>query len=203
MISLLQSSWMVALVGGLLYLGTTFALLKPAHFAGVQAHREPVKYKPGEDPSWKFSNPEFDQLVNELKRERDALAVRTQELQELQSRLATERQELSSITQAVHQLQIEFDRSVIRFKAQEAENSKKQLKVVVGMSPEGAAAMLGEMPDEDVVKLMSLMKPDEAGAILDAMSRSGSPGAKRAAMLTDRMRRVLPATPGAKPPAAS
>lgn len=193
---------MVVLVGGLLYFGTTFALLTPAHFAGARAQPTMVRYAPGDDPSWRFRNPEFDQLVDELRREKDALALRQQELQELQTRLDAERQELNAATQMVHQLQVQFDNSLIKFKAQEIENLKKQLKVIASMSPEGVAAMMNEMPDEDVVKLLSMMKADEAGAALDAMSRSGSAGAKRTASLTEKMRRVVPATPGAKPTAA-
>ncbi len=193
---------MAVLLGGLLYLGTTFVLLKPSSFAGALANRETKTLAPGDDPSWKFLNPEFDQLVDELRREKDALALRSQQLQELQTRLEAERQEMQSATQMVHQLQIEFDQSFLKCKAQEVDNLKKQIKVIAGMSPEGVAAMMGEMTDDEVAKLLTLMKTDEAGAILDAMSTSGSAGAKRAVSLTDKMRRVMPVAPGAKPTAA-
>jgi len=112
--------------------------------------------------------------------------------------LSAERQELFAITQMVHQIQAEFDRNVIRFKGQEVENAKRQVKVITSMSPEGAAGMLAEMPDEEVVKLLTLMKPDEASAILEGMGKSPG-GTKRAATLTDMMRRVLPASTPAKP----
>jgi hypothetical protein len=48
------------------------------------------------------------------------------------------------------------------------------------------------------VKLLTLMKPDEASAILEAMGKVAG-GAKRAAALTDMMRRVLPPSSTAKP----
>ena len=193
MVSLLQSSWMVALVGGLLYLGTTAALLRPQHFPIVRPEQTDVKRSANDDPSWHFRNPEFDLMVDELRREKEALALKQQELQELQTRLAAERQELLSITQAVHQLQAEFDRNVIRFSSQEAENAKRQVKVLTTMTPAAAAGLLAEMPDDEVVKLLTLMKPDEASPILEAISATTG-GTKRAAMLTDKMRRVAPAT---------
>jgi flagellar motility protein MotE (MotC chaperone) len=199
MISLLQSSWMAALVGGLLYLGTTAVLLKPTHFTAARPESRHGFRSPNDDPSWRFRNPEFDQLLVELRREQEALALRAQELQDLQNRLAAERQELSSITQLVHQLQIEFDRNVVRFKDQETENLKRRVKVITAMSPEGASGLLAEMPDDDVVKLFALMKPDEVSGFLDTLSKSGSAGAKRAVALTDKMRLVLPAASPARP----
>jgi len=63
MISFLQSAWTVSLLGGLLYLGTTALLLKPSHFAGLQEAQTEVRRSPNDDPSWRFLNPEFDQLA--------------------------------------------------------------------------------------------------------------------------------------------
>lgn len=193
MIALLQSSWFVVLVGGLLYLGTTASLLRPAQFAGWVSAQAAATLSPDDAPSWRFKNPEFDQLVQELRRERETLALREQELRELQARLDAERLELQSVTQMVARLQGEFDRNVIRFQQQEAENLKRQLRVMAGLTPEAAARMVAELPEPEVVKLLSLMKPDEAAGLLDAIIQSGNDGAKRAAALTEKMRRVLPA----------
>lgn len=194
MIRLLQSPTAAAVIGTLLYLGTTVALLSPAKFAGARASQE-AKSSPENSPSWKFRNPEFDQWVTELKHEKEALAAREQELRELQTRLEAERAEIYSVTQAVQQLQAEFDKNVIRFKAQEVENLKRQSKVIAGMSPEGAAAMLNEMQDEQIVRLFFLMKADTTSAILDSLSKMGKPEAARAANLTEMLRRTLPAPP--------
>jgi flagellar motility protein MotE (MotC chaperone) len=50
--------------------------------------------------------------------------------------------------------------------------------------------MFAEMSDDDVVRILFVMKPDEASAILDTLSKSGE--AKRAALLTERLHQVLP-----------
>lgn len=190
MIRILQSSWLTALLGCLLYLGTTLALIQPEKFAA--AHLVPSDRSATDDPSWKFKNPEIDQWVAQMKDEKEALALREQQLNEWQSRLDAERQEISTVTQAVAQVQSDFDQNVIRFRAQEVDNVKHQAKLIAAMSPAGAAAMFGEMADDDVVRILFIMKTDEASTILDTMSKLGKPEAQRAAVLTGRLRQVLP-----------
>jgi flagellar motility protein MotE (MotC chaperone) len=188
----LTSSWLVALSGCLIYLGTTALLIRPAQFAGVRAMLADRKLTPDNDPSWKFKNPEFAQWVAEVKMEKSDLDERTQRLEELQTRLDTERQEFSTATQTIYQLQAEFDRNVVRLKSQEIVNLKQQAKVIAAMSPEGAAGMIAQMADDDVVRLLAVMKPDEASLLLDALSKQGMDGAKHAAQLTEKLRMVLP-----------
>jgi flagellar motility protein MotE (MotC chaperone) len=197
----LTSSWVAALLGCLVYLGTTAALIHPAQFAGVREMLATAKVTPDNDPSWKFKNPEFAQWVAELKMEKSDLDARAQQLQELQTRLEAQRQEFSTSTQAVNQLQAEFDRNVIRLKSQEMVNLKQQAKVIAAMSPEGAALMIAQMSDDDVVCLLAVMKADEASLLLDALSKQSANGAKHAAQLTGRLRMVLPpdASTAAKP----
>lgn len=196
MTRILQSSWFVALASCLLYLATTAALLRPEQLAGARVSTK-VSQSPNDDPSWKFRNPEFDQWIEEIKSEKEALNVREQQLRELQTRLDAEHQEILTLTQEVHQLQMNFDKGVVRFKEQEADNLKKQTKLVSGMSPEGAAAMLSQMQDDDVVRLLFSLKTDQAGAILDNMSKAGPVEAKRAASLSLRLQKVLPPERGA------
>jgi flagellar motility protein MotE (MotC chaperone) len=190
MIRLLQSSWLTALVGCLLYLGTTLVLFRAEHFAPVKAaasHRSA-----DDDPSWRFKNPEIDQWIAQMKDEKEAVATREQQLNEWQARLDAERQEITTVTQTVTLLQSDFDRNVVRLKAQDADNLKRQVKLISAMSPEGAVAMLGEMGDDDVVRMLFSMKVDEASLMLDTMSKQGKSEARRAALLTARLRQVLP-----------
>jgi flagellar motility protein MotE (MotC chaperone) len=193
MIRIFQSSWFVAFAGCVLYLATTVAVLNPSKFAGVQFANP--DFSAEDDPSWKFRNPEFNQWVAQIKSEKESLDTREQHLNELQTRLNAEMQEVSTVTQTVAQLQENFDQNVVRFKAQETDNVKHQAKLIAAMSPEGAVAMLTEMPDDDAVKILFTMKTDEASLILDALSKTGQPQAKRAAQLTERLHQVLQPTP--------
>jgi len=183
------------LIGGLLFFGTTAALLKPSQLPVLakEAGTDAI-HMGNNEPSWKFHNPEMDQWIQEIKHEKDALGLREQQLNELETRLNAERQELSVVTQAVYQMQADFDKNVVRLNAQDADNLKRQAKLLSSMSPEGAAATLTEMSDDDVVRILFTMKADDASIALDTLSKSGKAQAKRAAQIIERMRRTLPPT---------
>jgi len=201
MIRILQSSWMTALTGGLIYLGVTFALLSPAKFEGAraaQAEAETPK-SPNDEPSWKFRNPEMEQWMNELKHEKEALELRAQQLQELAVRLETDRKELNTVTQTVYQLQAEFDKNVLRINEQEAANLKRQVKMLSDMNSDAAAALIREMPEDEAVKILFLMKNDATGGILATMSQLGKSEALRAASIMEKLRRTLPPEPKTAP----
>lgn len=195
MIRILQSGWFAALVGCFLYLAITVFVLSPSKFAGAQFIKP--DYSADDDPSWRFRNPEFNQWVSQIQNEKAHLDLREQQLDEWQTRINTELQEMSLVTQTVVQLQSTFDKDVIRFKAQETDNVKHQAKLIAAMSPDGAVSMFGQMSDDDVVRILYVMKPDEASLILDTLSKTGE--AKRAALLTERLHQVLPEEAPANP----
>ena len=187
---------MTMLLGGLLFFGTTAALLKPSQLP-VIATADPVeeiKHAGNNEPSWKFRNPEMDQWIEEIKREKESLNVREQQLKDLETRLNSERQEMSVVTQAVSQMQADFDKNVIRLNAQDSDNLKRQAKLLSAMSPEGAAATLAQMADDDIVRILFSMKADDASLALDTLSKGGKEQAKRAATIIELMRHTLPPT---------
>ena len=192
---MIQSPATVLLLGGMVFFATMFAVLSGTHFGAVTPP-EKAAISASDDPSWKFHNPEVDQWVTQMKDEREALALRTQQLKEWEAQLNAQGKELSTVTHAVSNVQAAFDKRVVLFTEQEKENAKKQVKVIAGMSPDGAAAMLGEMSDTEITKLLYAMKNDLAGGILDAMSKQGQPQAKRAATLAQKLKAVMnaPAT---------
>ena len=194
MTRILQSPVTVGGLACLMFFLTMFAMLRLLPLGTVS----PVSKGPllaEDNPSWKFRNPELDQWVSQIKSERDALAAREDQLKEWEARLAAESREIAAVTQAVTRTQEEFDKRVLLFTDQQKDNVKKQLKVIAGMSPEGAATMLNELPDDETARLLYSMKADVSGAILDAMSKPGGAAAKRAATLTERIKDILPAPP--------
>ena len=185
MIKLLAHPWLSAPAGVFIYLLSTVlfwqtpkppprAALKNAyHFSG---------------PSWNFSNPEADQLIAELKIERKSVEQRGQQLDELAARLQNERVELAQVTQTVHQLQVDFDKSVLSVKDEEVGNLKKLAKVYAGMTPETAAAVLSEMDNESIVRILLYLKETETAAILEALAKKGEPEARRTAEISEQVR---------------
>ncbi|HWD18207.1 MAG TPA: hypothetical protein VHB20_02925 [Verrucomicrobiae bacterium] len=195
MIKLLTSNWLTAPIGAVVYL--TFTVIF------WQTPKPPPIVKAGPvttlvGPSWEFSNPEADQLVAELKAEKRAVAAREQQLNDMETRLQAERAELSQVTQSVRILQSDFDKAVVRVRADETVNLKKLAKVYSDMAPDTAANVLAQMDDIAIVKIMLFMKEAETTGILEALAKQNPAGARRTAAISDRLRLASNRPPTAK-----
>jgi flagellar motility protein MotE (MotC chaperone) len=176
-------------LGGLAFLLTMVLLLqKPL----ATANTPPAVETSTVIGFWERHNPEVDQVVEELRREKEALAKREADLRKLAAHLESERAEINTITQRVAQLQMDFDKNVVRIQEEEAANLKKVVRMYASMSPQSVLSILKEMDDPAVVKLLSVMKDSESGALLDGMAKESQDQAKRVAVLSDLLRKVLP-----------
>ena len=185
MIKLLTSPWTSVPVGALLFLASMLLFWKTPLPAALDRSRHET---PFHGPSWDFTNPEADQLIIELKSEKGALALRKQQLDELESRLNAQRQELAAATLAVRKLQDDFDKSVVRVQEAEVPNLKRLAKVYAGMTPDSASTVMSQMDDAVIVKIMSFMKDSETAAILETLAKKGPAEAKRAAAISEHVR---------------
>ena len=199
MIQFLQSKWMTVIAGTLTFVITTWFCLQPLKqiqkavaAKGIQGSNSPAL--PPNGPSWTFFNPELSQLVSDLKGEREALRIRSNQLDELEVRLNAERQEIFSVTQAVHLLRVDLDKSVTHISEEEAVNLKKVVKVYATMTPEGAARILKEMDDTQVVRILTSMKESLSAPILESFGQGAKDDAQRAATISNRLRLTLSAT---------
>ena len=166
--------------------------IEGAPFAGKTA--EEVQAAPG--PSWTFYNQEVEILLTQLLQQSNAFQVREKDLRELERRLAAERAELVSVTQSVWRLREDIDRKIIRIQEDEVANIKRLAKTYGGMEPASVAKIVKELDEKLAVKILSQMKDDQNGAILDALAKTDAEGARAAASLSDRLRLV----PTAKKP---
>lgn len=203
---ILQSPWVALLLAMLLYAGSTVLFWRSPQLPKIHVApegEEPVIKAPyvNHGPSWDFSNPEVDQLVRELRQERAAIAARSKQLDDLAARLKAEQAELQNATQAVHQLQRDFDLGVTRVKEEESTNLKRLARVYSTMEPDGASAILKQLDESTVVKVLSFMKEDQIAALLSTIARAGDPEAKRVALISERLRLLQSKsdTPKAKP----
>ena len=196
MIRILQTKWMVVTVGTLTYALTTWLCLQPQkkliRAAEVLRAAATPKRIVASGPSWTFQNPELNQLMAELKDEREALRVRASQLDELQARLNTERQEICQVTQTVSRLRKELDTTVSLVADEEVVNLKKLAKVYAFMSPVGAARILKEMDDAQIVTILALMKEAESAPILEGIGQGDKQDVKRAALISNRLRLTIP-----------
>jgi flagellar motility protein MotE (MotC chaperone) len=196
MIRLLKTKWMAVALAVAAYSLTTWLCLQPGKqlsriAAEIQRARQ-AGAAPG--PSWNFENPEMSHMVAELKDQREALRARSLKLDELEARLAAERQEIYSVTQAVFCLKTNIEATVTRVGEEEVVNFKKLAKIYATMSPEGAAHILREMEDEQIIKILALMKESESAPILESFGQGTKDEPKRAALLSNRLRLVVAST---------
>lgn len=190
--------WFVALAGALAYLGTTFFCFSTTQFTAPPRSETEENEHTGPVESWVFHNPEVDRMVEELRREKESLTLREQQMKDLETRLTIERQELGVITDVMDRVQRELDETILRIKQEETPNLKKLAKIHAAMSAEGSANILKEQTDAEVLKVLYYLKPAETGPILEAFGNLGKAEAQRAAQLTERLRRSLE-TPAEKP----
>jgi len=188
MMRLFQSPWTASSLGVIVYLAVFVMAWKPPTIP----EEDPGAAAPSAaGPSWSFQNPEVDLLIGELKREKEAVAAREKELKELAERLRIEHAELLQLTQAVQQVQAEFDQNITRVRAEEAANLKRLAKTYAAMSPAGAASVLKAMDDSTVVKVLLFMKDSETAAVLEVLAKQSPADAKRAAAISERLRLSL------------
>jgi flagellar motility protein MotE (MotC chaperone) len=184
---LLTSTWMIVLIGVVLYIGATIFFWKTPKVAPVSAGAsQPFANLRG--PSWNFVSPEADQLISELKDKKAELDTRESQLNELAARLEAQRAELNQATQAVFQTQMDFDKMVLRVKDDETANLKKLAKVYSAMTPDGAANIFSQMDDETVVKILLFMKEEQVAAVLESLAKKGTAESKRAVDISERVR---------------
>lgn len=195
----LQSPFFAAILGGVLFLLTsafltTQGIATASHSDGETdgAARANVK-----GPSWDFFNPELDQIVADLKSERDTLAAREKGLNDLATRLKAERVELDDALKGIKKIQEQVDKNLFRIKEDEAGNLKKLAKMYTAMEPASAARILRELDDTIVVKILTLVKEPETALILESMSRMGEAETRRAAAISESLRSAVSTKPSA------
>lgn len=201
MIRKLQSTWVALLLGLVAYAITTAIVLRPQSIIGqVQAQRtKQINQRELIGPSWAFKNPEVEEMLTDLRNQREALNIREKELNDLAARLALEREEIGTVTQRVAQLQSAMDQAFLRIKEEELSNLKRLARVYGSMSPEGAAKILSECQDDAAVKVLALMKESETAPILENMAKENPTAARRVALISDRLRLTTGASLPEKP----
>ena len=143
---------------------------------------------------WNFWTIEIDNLANELKGERDRLRKHTEQLDRREAQLAAEGQELNKVSREIEGLRQEIAAKVVEINTDETKNVRTLAQTYTNLTPKAAVAIIREMDDLMVVKILSMMKPDVVAPIFEEMSHTpgtdGTPLARRAAALSDRIRLI-------------
>ena len=150
-----------------------------------------TKSKLSKAQGWDFWTIEIDNLASELKEEKARLAKQAELLNQRTARLAAKQQELDKIRTSVEATRKEIGEKVIEITADEARNLRTLAQTYTNLTPRAAVAIIREMDDVTVVKILALMKPDVVAPIFEEMSHTAdkdSSLARRAAVLSEKLR---------------
>ncbi|MBL9201924.1 MAG: hypothetical protein JNL39_15545 [Opitutaceae bacterium] len=155
----------------------------------------PVEFK---QKGWDFWTVEVENLAKELKAEREKQKKQLDAIEQRAARIAAEEKELAKLRTEVEGMRRQISDRILEISADEAKNLRTLASTYSGLTPKAAVAILKEMDDATVVKLLSLMKPDVITPIFEEMSKGGSPEsplAKRAATISEKLRLMKAAKP--------
>jgi flagellar motility protein MotE (MotC chaperone) len=178
-----------------LVLGAAAGLL-PLWHAGDQLVTQALalrsaKAKHNKAQGWDFWTIEIDNLASELKEEKARLGKQAELLDQRTARLAAEQQELDKVRSSVEATRKEIGERVIEITADEARNLRTLAQTYTNLTPRAAVAIIREMDDVTVVKILALMKPEVVAPIFEEMSKASdrdSVLARRAAVLSEKLR---------------
>jgi flagellar motility protein MotE (MotC chaperone) len=190
----LRSPLVLALLAGLLFLGTTFGVLylqRDALLNSGDATPEALAKTAVPQRLFSFHADEVDALAAELKDQREKLDARQAGLDKLATRLDAEKQELERTRGEIKSMRDEIAKSIPQIQESEARNLKTLAQTYSNMTPQAAVAIFREMDEMMTVKILAAMKADKVGAVLQEMARAQTGDdamAKRAARISDKLR---------------
>ncbi len=159
-----------------------------------------VKGEQLKDQGWDFWTIEVDNLSAELKDEKARMAKLSEQLDLRVARVAAEQKELEKLRASLEATRKEISDRVIEISADEQKNIRSLSQTYTNLSPHAAVAIIREMDDMTVVKILSLMKADVVAPIFEEMSKTTDQGgllARRAAILSEKLRLMKSSKPAA------
>ena len=143
------------------------------------------------DQGWDFWTIEVDNLAAELKDEKARMAKLAEQQDLREARLTAERKELEKLRTGIEAMRKEIGDRVIEISADEQKNVRALAQTYTNLTPRAAVAIIREMDDMTVVKILSLMKADVVAPIFEEMSKTSDREgalARWAAILSEKLR---------------
>jgi flagellar motility protein MotE (MotC chaperone) len=153
---------------------------------------------------WDFYTAEIDNLIQELQKQRTGYEVKTKDLGAVEMRIAAEKQELLRLREELLRLRGEIEKmrddltsQTTELVSTEKSNIRNLARSYAIMKPAEAVAILSQMSDANIVKLLATMKADIVAKILGEMAKTKDPTApadskttlaNRAATISDQLR---------------
>lgn len=196
---MLAAPWFLALVGLLSSLVIGLTMMMSAQKKLVVAP-PPVEVAPVVDEKpvppqtvFSFHTNELVEMVEDLKKQKQKILEEQKDVKALAARTMADRQEVEKIRQEIKDLRSDLDKRVVEVQQEEVKNLEVLASTYTAMPPTAAVAILKEMEEDQVVKILAAMKAKAVASILSEMGRaidkSGEESvARRAARITDKLR---------------
>jgi flagellar motility protein MotE (MotC chaperone) len=205
---MLAAPWFLAVVAFVVNAVSTFLMLKPEiekakQTAVVTKEEKVIEEKKIEEervaalpppPPWNFKTEAVDELVSELKANKEGLLDEMKDLSLLQAQISAEREEVEKLKAEVIRLRQELDARIVEVQDFEKDNIKKLAMTYATMPPISAVPILRELEEDTVVKIFAQMKPEIVSKMLGAMAslvdknqRARTP-AEQAANISNKLR---------------
>ncbi|MBN1404014.1 MAG: hypothetical protein JW942_06055 [Opitutales bacterium] len=145
---------------------------------------------------WSFRTSEINKMIDDLKAQREQLLARQEAISAQEAQIQTERKENERLRDEILRVRKELSDYIIEVKAGEAVRLREEVAIVNNMAPANVVTLFNEKSDEDVVKLLAMMKPDVSAPILDLMMTQPQPDAngvspeKRVTILLEKLKRL-------------
>ncbi|KAF0096117.1 MAG: hypothetical protein E1N59_84 [Puniceicoccaceae bacterium 5H] len=192
---ILQNIWLLAIVGLFINLGVVMGTIYSMRAqylpdpAEAEAHsEEPDKNTP---EYWTFAFTRFEEMQRTLNDKEVELNKRSQDLDDRKAALEAEMSELEEFRTSLANERNALTKILKEVGAEEEKNLKFLASTYSQMPPEQVVPILDEMEDEEVIKLLLQMKPDNIGAIFASMVTNDPDGkqAQRVAYFSKELMR--------------
>jgi flagellar motility protein MotE (MotC chaperone) len=204
---MLAAPWFLAVVGFVINMVCTVLMLNsavsklpkpdftpvpdPVEVAATEAKAVEAAAPPPQ--LWSFKTNAVDELIAELRKEREAIIEEQKDLAAMSSQVTAERQEVEKVKEEILRLRKDFEARIVEVSELEKENLKNLAQTYTAMLPLGAASILREIDEDSAVKILSQMKAKSAALVLGEMARlvdksSDEPPARKAARISDKLR---------------
>jgi flagellar motility protein MotE (MotC chaperone) len=204
---MLASPWFLAVVGFVINMVCTVVMINaavsklpkpdftpvpdPVEVAATEAKAAEAAAPPPQ--LWSFKTNAVDELITELKKEREAVIEEQKDLAAMSSQVTAERQEVEKVKSEILRLRKELEARIVEVSEHEKENLKNLGQTYTAMLPAGAAVILREIDEDSAVKILAQMKPKSAALVLGEMARivdksTDESPARRAARISDKLR---------------
>jgi alanyl-tRNA synthetase len=189
---ILENKWFVPLLAMFIALGVSTARLY-TYIDGVLTVYARSFYVENKDNYvyWTFHTRELQQIISSLRMSKEDMDHRQDELNALNERLEQERRELKSARTQLESYRQGITSLITESQASEMKNLKTLASTYTAMDPEAAVAVLNELDETTVVKILALMKADTVGSLFDVMAKvpgKESQNRTRIARLSEKLR---------------